>query len=112
MTATILSNTFEFGPYPEEPYGSDIALEAGASFDAGAQAVATAWVMVLAGLQSGSLAVITSKADLSVHTGGDRSEISRVELTPELRGLELTAHAAGLSDRILMAAGIPPRPFG
>ena len=63
---------------------------------------------VLAGLQGGSLAVITSKADLTVHVGGDRSEISRVELTPEMRGLELTAHAAGLHDRLLTAAGIPP----
>lgn len=64
---------------------------------------------VLAGLQGGSLAIVTSKADMAVHTGGDRnSDWGRIELTPELRGLELTAHATGLHDRLLTAAGIPP----
>lgn len=63
---------------------------------------------VLAGLQSGSLAVVTSKADMAVHSGGDRTEISRVELTPELRGLDLTNSASGLHNRLLTAAGIPP----
>ena len=43
MTATILSNSFEFGPYPNLPH--DIALEAGVSYEAGAQAEATAWAM-------------------------------------------------------------------
>ena len=63
---------------------------------------------VLAGLQSGSLAVVTSKADMAVHSGGDRTKISRVELTPELRGLDLTNSASGLHNRLLTAAGIPP----
>ena len=63
---------------------------------------------VLAGLQTGSLAVVTSKADMAVHSGGSREEISRVELTPELRGLDLTNSASGLHDRILCAAGVPP----
>ena len=46
---------------------------------------------------------------MAVHTGGDRnSDWGRIELTPELRGLELTAHATGLHDRLLTAAGIPP----
>ena len=63
---------------------------------------------VLEGLQTGSLAVVTSKADMAVHSGGSREEISRVELTPELRGLDLTNSASGLHDRILCAAGVPP----
>ena len=63
---------------------------------------------VLAGLQTGSLAVVTSEADMAVHSGGSREEISRVELTPELRGLDLTNSASGLHDRILCAAGVPP----
>ena len=63
---------------------------------------------VLAGLQTGSLAVVTSKADMAVHSGGSREEISRVELTPELRGLDLTNSASGLHDQFLCAAGVPP----
>jgi len=63
---------------------------------------------VLSGLQNGSLAVITSKADMAVHSGGDRNEIKRVELTPDLRGLDLTASASGLHNRLLTACGIPP----
>ncbi len=63
---------------------------------------------VLDGLKSGSLAIVTSKADMSVHSGGDRTEFARVELTPELRGLDLTNQASGLHNRILAACGIPP----
>ncbi|MDB5663552.1 phage portal protein [Cypionkella sp.] len=63
---------------------------------------------VLSGLQSGSLAVITSKADMAVHSGGDRNEIKRVELSPDMRGLELTESASGLHNRLLTACGVPP----
>lgn len=63
---------------------------------------------VLSGLQSGSLAVITSKADMAVHSGGDRNEVRRVELTPDMRGLELPDSASGLHNRLLTACGIPP----
>lgn len=46
MTATILWTAFEYGDYPASPFPADIALEAGASYEAGSQAVATAWAMV------------------------------------------------------------------
>ena len=54
------------------------------------------------------LAVVTSKADHGYQTGGDRSEMRRVELTPDLRGVELPDMLASLEGRILAAAGVPP----
>jgi hypothetical protein len=62
----------------------------------------------LSGLRSGSLAVVTSKADYATHAGGDRSELKRVELTPDLQRMDLNPTTDSLHERILTAAGIPP----
>lgn len=62
----------------------------------------------LSGLQSGSLAVVTSKADFAHQTGGDRSELRRVELTPDLQRLDANTFTDDLHMRIMTACGIPP----
>ena len=62
----------------------------------------------LSGLQSGSLAVVTSKADFGHQTGGERSEFRRVELTPDLSKLDANKFTDDLHQRILTGCGIPP----
>jgi len=62
----------------------------------------------LTGLRSGSLAVVSSKADFAHQTGGDRSELKRVELTPDLSRMGLQPIAVDLHQRIIAACGIPP----
>lgn len=63
---------------------------------------------VLSGLRTGSLATVLSKQDFGHHTGGDRSELRRVELTPDLKKMELNPAMDSLHNRILSACGIPP----
>ena len=63
---------------------------------------------VLSGLRNGSLAVVTSKADFATHAGGDRSELRRVDLTPDLAKADLNPATASLHERLLTAAGVPP----
>lgn len=63
---------------------------------------------VTAGLRSGGLAVVTSKADLAHHTGGRAEEWRRVELTPDLSKMELNGLASDLHSRVLGALGVPP----
>ncbi|MCD9146733.1 phage portal protein [Pseudophaeobacter flagellatus] len=63
---------------------------------------------VLSGLRTGSLATVLSKQDFGHQTGGDRSELRRVELTPDLQKMDLNPATDGLHHRILSAAGIPP----
>ncbi len=60
------------------------------------------------GLRSGSLAVIASKSDLAHHTGGERSEWRKVDLTPDLQRADLNPFTDSLHHRLLNAAGIPP----
>ncbi len=62
----------------------------------------------LSGLRNGSLAVVTSKADFATHAGGDRSELRRVDLTPDLAKADLNPATASLHERLLTAAGVPP----
>ena len=62
----------------------------------------------LSGLQNGSLAVVTSKADFAHQTGGERSEFRRVELTPDLSKLDANKFTDDLHMRILTGCGIPP----
>lgn len=62
----------------------------------------------LSGLQSGSLAVVTSKADFAHQTGGERSEMRRVELTPDLQKLDANKFTDDLNTRIMTACGLPP----
>lgn len=66
---------------------------------------------ILSGLQSGSLAVVTSKADFATHAGGDRQEVRRVDLTPDLQKAALQAPYDALHGRILAACGVPPSLF-
>lgn len=61
----------------------------------------------LSGLQSGSLAVITSKADFATHAGGDRAEFRRVELTPDMQRMDLNGFTGDLHNRLLSGCGIP-----
>lgn len=61
----------------------------------------------LSGLQNGSLAVVTSKADFAHQTGGERSEMRRVELTPDLQRLDINKFTDDLHTRLLTGAGIP-----
>ncbi len=63
---------------------------------------------VLSGLRTGSLATVLSKQDFGHQTGGDRSELRRVELTPDLQKMDLNPTTDSLHHRILSAAGIPP----
>lgn len=60
------------------------------------------------GLRNGSLAVVTSKEDFGHHTGGTRSELKRVELTPDLSRMGLAEISRDVHERVLSAAGIPP----
>lgn len=60
------------------------------------------------GLRTGSLAVVSSKEDFGHHTGGTRSEVKRVELTPDLSRMGLAEISRDLHERVLSAAGIPP----
>ncbi|MBY6056642.1 phage portal protein [Leisingera daeponensis] len=62
----------------------------------------------LQGLRNGALAVVTSKADFATHTGGDRSELKRVDLTPDMQRMDLNPATDSLHERILTACGIPP----
>ncbi len=66
---------------------------------------------VLSGLQTGSLAVVTSKADFQHHTGGERSEMKRVELTPDMQKMMLQPTYDALSMQVMAAAGVPPSLF-
>jgi hypothetical protein len=66
---------------------------------------------VLSGLQNGALAVVTSKADFQTHAGGDRSEMKRVDLTPDMSKMGLQATHDALHTAVLSAAGIPPGLF-
>jgi len=63
---------------------------------------------IISGLRTGALSVVKSKADMATHTGGDRTEFKRVELTPDLQRMQLPALIGDLHSRILGAAGIPP----
>ena len=63
---------------------------------------------VLSGLRTGSLATVMSKQDFGHQTGGDRSELRRVELTPDLQKMDLNPATDSLHHRILSACGIPP----
>ena len=66
----------------------------------------------ISGLRGGnSLTIVTSKQDFGHQTGGDRSELKRVDLTPDLRGMEPNTLMGDLHNRILGAAGIPPSLF-
>ncbi|WP_109464022.1 phage portal family protein [Albibacillus kandeliae] len=69
---------------------------------------ATEKAKALSGLQGGSLVAITSKADHAVHTGGDRAEWRRVELTPDLQKLDINTFTQDLANRMLTGCGIPP----
>lgn len=62
----------------------------------------------LQGLRTGNLATIGSKEDFGHHTGGSRTEWRRVELTPDLSKMDLTATARDLNHRVLSACGVPP----
>lgn len=63
---------------------------------------------VLSGLRTGSLATVMSKQDFGHQTGGDRSELRRVELTPDLQKMDLNPTTDSLHNRVLSACGIPP----
>ena len=63
---------------------------------------------VLSGLRTGSLATVLSKQDFGHQTGGDRSELRRVELTPDLQRMDLNPATDSLHNRVLSACGIPP----
>ncbi len=60
------------------------------------------------GLQSSSLAVVSSKADFAHQTGGHGSEFRRVDLTPDLSKADLNTFTTDLHYRLLAGCGIPP----
>ncbi|WP_323783428.1 hypothetical protein [Thalassovita sp.] len=60
------------------------------------------------GLQSSSLAVVSSKADFAHQTGGHTSEFRRVDLTPDLQKADLNGFTTDLHHRLLTGCGIPP----
>ncbi|MBN8630716.1 MAG: hypothetical protein J0L76_07665 [Rhodobacterales bacterium] len=60
------------------------------------------------GLQSSSLAVVSSKADYAHQTGGRESEFRRVDLTPDLQKADLNLFTSDLHYRLLAGCGIPP----
>jgi len=60
------------------------------------------------GLQSSSLAVVSSKADYAHQTGGHASEFRRVDLTPELAKADLNPFTTDLHYRLLAGCGVPP----
>jgi len=60
------------------------------------------------GLQSSSLAVVSSKADFAHQTGGHASEFRRVDLTPDLGKADLNTFTADLHNRLLAGCGVPP----
>lgn len=64
----------------------------------------------LRGLKSGgTLAAIKSKADFATSTGQSRgNEWRRIDLGPDLRQADLNPAVAGLHNRLLAAAGVPP----
>ena len=64
---------------------------------------------LLGRIKSGSMAMVRSKADIAHATGNGRpDEWKRVEMTPDLRGLDLSDHATRLHNQIAAAFGIPP----
>lgn len=62
----------------------------------------------LSGLQNGSLAVLTSKAEFAQHTGGHSAEWRRVDLSPDLQKTDFAEISRDLHIRLLTGCGIPP----
>ncbi|MBV7393260.1 phage portal protein [Mameliella sediminis] len=62
----------------------------------------------ISGLQSGALAVRTSKADYAQQTGGHQSEWRRVDLSADLQKTDFAEISRDLHIRLLTGCGIPP----
>lgn len=62
----------------------------------------------ISGLQSGALAVLTSKADYGTQTGGQQGEWRRVDLSADLQKTDFAEISRDLHIRLLTGCGIPP----